>query len=85
MISEKEQGVLDWIDTQKDEVWYLTRIAGGSENINAEFIVQSFEEYNKFMDRIYKIEGIISLNQVFYTEEIKETYILGPASGVDNP
>lgn len=67
-----------------DEVWYLTRIAGGSENINAEFIVQSFEDYNKFMDRIYKIDGVISLNQVFYTEEIKETYIWGPASGPDN-
>jgi len=57
-----------------DEVWYLTRIVGGSMNIQLEFVVQSFEDYNIFMAKLNKIKGLQEIDQVFYTEEYKETY-----------
>ncbi len=57
-----------------EEVWYLTRIIGGSMNFQFEFVVQSFEDYNKFMAKLSKINGIQKIDQVFYTEELKETY-----------
>ena len=57
-----------------DEVWYLTRIIGGSMNLQFEFVVQSFEDYNIFMAKLSKIKGIQKIDQVFYTEELKETY-----------
>ena len=73
---KKTKNVIEALN-QMDEVWNLTRIAGGKENINAEFMVQSLEEFNAFMERVYQIDGIQSLTQVFYTEEIKETYNWG--------
>jgi len=57
-----------------DEVWYLIRIVGGSMNIQLEFVVQSFEDYNIFMAKLNKIKGLQEIDQVFYTEEYKETY-----------
>ncbi len=59
---------------QFDEIWYLTRIIGGSMNLQLEFVVQSFEDYNRFMEELNKINGIQEIDQVFYTKEFKETY-----------
>ncbi|MCF8070617.1 MAG: Lrp/AsnC family transcriptional regulator [Desulfobacterales bacterium] len=58
-------------------IWLIATIMGSEGNISAEVFVDSFEKYNKLLDRIHQIEGIIKVEKHIYTEMFKEDYSWG--------
>ena len=55
-------------------IWLIATIMGGGGNIDLEFFVNNFEEFNRLLGQISRIDGIQKIEQHLYTEIIKEDY-----------